>query len=52
MSAILYKTTAELPQRIPPPISAMVRRCLEKVPGRRHNTAQKLLDNLLALRNP
>jgi eukaryotic-like serine/threonine-protein kinase len=43
MSTILHKLPPKLPLRIPWPIGRVVRRCLEKNPTRRYQTAEELI---------
>jgi serine/threonine-protein kinase len=46
MHAILHKTPADLPVRIPMRIGKIVRRCLEKDPRRRYQAIAALIDDL------
>jgi serine/threonine protein kinase/tetratricopeptide (TPR) repeat protein len=50
--AILHAEPEALPATIPAPVSQVVRRCLEKDPGRRFHSADDLAFNLELLRNP
>ena len=50
--AVLHIEPQPLPDTIPPPVAQVVRRCLEKDPARRFQSARDLAFHLVALRNP
>jgi len=50
--AILHHEPQALPATVPPAVAQVVRRCLEKDPGRRFQSARDLAFHLEALRSP
>jgi eukaryotic-like serine/threonine-protein kinase len=50
--AILHTEPEPLPETVPPAVSQLVRRCLEKDPGRRFHSARDLAFHLDQLRSP
>jgi len=50
--AILHHEPQALPATVPPAVAQVVRRCLEKEPGRRFQSARDLAFHLEALRSP
>ena len=50
--AILHHEPQALPPTVPPAVAQVVRRCLEKDPGRRFQSARDLAFHLEALRSP
>jgi TolB-like protein/tetratricopeptide (TPR) repeat protein/tRNA A-37 threonylcarbamoyl transferase component Bud32 len=50
--AILHHEPESLPATVPPAVAQVVRRCLEKDPGRRFQSARDLAFHLEALRSP
>ena len=50
--AILHHEPEALPATVPPAVAQVVRRCLEKDPGRRFQSARDLAFHLEALRSP
>ncbi len=50
--AILHNEPQALPATVPPAVALVVRRCLEKDPGRRFQSARDLAFHLEALRSP